>query len=469
MSDHVSPDQPNENYEFSTQMQQAILGSMLKDIYFIKQSAALIKPEYFVDPSHQIISKIVLNYFDKYRSIPQKDFIRSEIQSIIKDAKKLLLYESELDLVYDFYEPGVDSREYFLDKIVEFAKVQTMLDAISRSVQILKGKKEERFTKVYSILTNALKVDLAHDEGLNYFDSVDARYELKTMERNAWDVFTSGFDTIDSALSAGGVSRGEIVSWVGQSGSGKSNLLVKSAVQNMFKGHKVLYISLELNEAKIAERIDSQLTNIAIGSLLEDVENTKNSIKEFCENKTECEKKQLIIKQFAGGTLDVNGIRAYLSQLSLSNFKPDILIVDYVGEMKLESGIPTWDSFYHIVRDLRALAIDEKMAVFTAMQPKREGREIQEKMGVLDDSNLGDSYAMVRPLDALWSLNQSLEEKKGSVGRIFIAKHRSGKSRLTFYYKQTETLDMIEIDQDTYGKIRSSVNGGGGAPKKNFN
>lgn len=459
-----NPDTPNEQFEFGVPMQQAILGSMLKDIYFMKQAAALLKPEYFVDPSHQMIARIILGYFQKYRKIPENEFIRSELSFAVKDCKKLLLYESELDLLYDFYEPGADSRDYFLDKIVEFAKVQTMLDAISKSVEVLKGRKEERFSKVYSILSSALRVDLAQDEGLDYFDTIESRYSQNAMTVNASDVFTSGFDTIDSALSAGGVSRGEIVSWVGQSGSGKSNLLVKAAVQNIFKEKKVLYISLELDEMKISERIDSQMTTIPIGSLLEDVENTKSSIREHCEQYED--KKRLVVKQFPGGTLDVAGIRAYLSQLELGNFKPDLLIVDYVGEMKLPAGVPTWDAFYHIVRDLRALAIEERIAVFTAMQPRREGREIQDKFGVLDDSNLGDSYAMVRPLDGLWSLNQAITEKQANVGRIFIAKHRSGKSRITFFYKQTNTLDMTEIDYETY-KAMMSLNNNSGQKKIN--
>lgn len=444
-----------EKYEFDIYMQQLVVGAMLKDIYFLKQSMGLIKPSYFEYDGHSIICNIINNFFDKYKIIPNKEYIVNEIKLNVTDMSRQVVYLGELEACINSYEPGIDSREYLLDQLTEFARVQTLRKALSQTLDLLTQKINNKWDKIYSILNHALQVDKTSCGDLDYFNTVEERFQRMLESKEKGEVFTSGFETIDRALSDGGLSRGEIASWMGQSGTGKSIALVKAAVQNILRGKKVLYVSLEMDVDKIAQRVDAQFSLVPINEIFNQKDIIIETLKDHVEQYDD--KRRFIIKQFPAGTLDIKGLRAYLSQIVLDGFKPDLLIVDYVGEMRIPSDIPSHESLYYIVRDLRGLAVEEQMCVFTAFQPRREGRDTQESGGVLDDNMIGSSYAMVRPLDALWSLNQSKVEKKAGVGKIYIAKHRSGRSRDMFPYRQTDNLDLIEIKHETYAARMSSV------------
>jgi hypothetical protein len=146
-----------------------------------------------------------------------------------------------------------------------------------------------------------------------------------------------------------------------------------------------------------------------------------------------------------------------MSQLALNGFKADLVIIDYVGEFKDIPGLKKWESLQRIVRDLRGLAVEEQVCVLTAMQPNRAGREAQEGDGFIDDSEIGDAFGQIRPMDAVWSINVNKLEQDNKIGRIFVIKHRHGKSRFYFHFKQDpNTLDMIEIPVESYKDIRSS-------------
>src|SRR5581483_2187714 len=166
------------------------------------------------------------------------------------------------------------------------------------------------------------------------------------------EIFTSGFATIDGYLAAGGLCRGEIGAYVGISGSGKSIALINAAALNLLLGKKVCYITLEMNDDKIARRFDSLLSSQPFNTL---ADNKNIVIQSIRQNFTQEDKRRLVIKHYPSGTADVNTCRAYLSQLSLYGFKPDLVVVDYVGEMRDIPGYKTYESRQLLVRELRTL------------------------------------------------------------------------------------------------------------------
>jgi replicative DNA helicase len=276
-------------------------------------------------------------------------------------------------------------------------------------------------------------------------------------EEEARERFTSGFALIDDALLGGGPHRGEIYSWIGLSGSGKSLALVGAALKNVKElGKRVLYVSLEMGEDAIAERFDAQIAEVDINQLQEMKDRVRAAFEEFAQDKQDA--RMLVIKQFPAGSMTVATLRAYIQQLHMVDFRPDLVVVDYIGEMKDYPGMPTYESRYRIVRDLRGLATEENLCIFTAMQPNKDAREAQKKDGlgdgVIDDTNLADSYGQIRPLDGCWSINQMQAEKEAGIARIFVIKHRHGKSRFTCYVRfDMKTLQIKQISSDNYDKI----------------
>ncbi len=453
----VNPDTAKEHYyDWPPEVQRSILGSLLADAHFLLQGATLIKPVYFREHAHRFICQSILGYYDTYKARPSKGIIEIEINEKLKDNPSLKFYLSELDAVCTAYEPGLYEREYFLDKLTEFAKVQALRVGINRSLDILRKEKQlDRWSKIYEIMEKVFLIQRNTEPGLDYYETIEERYKRMVQAKNSTERFISGFDAIDTRLHAEGLARGEIGAYCGMSGAGKSLALVKSAKCNLQRGKNVCYISLEMEEDKIAERFDTMLTNIPMRSLYFEKERVREYLN---EGRDTCGK--LVIKQFPAGGADVNVIRAYLSHLSLIGFTPDLLVVDYVGEMQDAPGIKTYESRQRIVRDLRGLAVEEDICVLTAMQANRSAREAIDTQGFFDDNALADSLGQVRPLDAFWTISQTKPEERAGVGKIYISKHRSGEGRHLFHFERDrDTLEMKEITSTKYALIMSSASG----------
>jgi replicative DNA helicase len=438
-------------YKYDIRYQEEILSMLLMDKVFLIQSMQLIKPKYFVDKAHELICEVLFDYFNKYKQTPPKFTILNEIKERKKTDPQLFYYQGTLETLVSQYVSGLESREACLDKIAEFAKEQAMRSAVSMTLDILERNQEDKWSKISSIFREALSIDRSFDVGLDYFQTVEERYKRMDVEKENKEVFITGLSIIDNNLSMGGLCRGEMGAFMAMSGGGKSICLSKVAVHNLLRNKKVLYISLEMDQDKIARRFDAQL---ALTPIFEIEKRRKYVMESLADHvKDHDDKRRLIIKQFPAGTCNVDTIRAYMAQMQLYGFKPDLLIVDYIGEMKDFEGVKTYESRQRLVRDLRGFSVEEQHCTFTALQPNRRGREQQED-SVIDDDAIGDSYGQIRPLDALWTLNQRPNEKAMNVGRLFIAKHRDGKSRLTFPFKQNkETLDIRAISEEEYHSI----------------
>lgn len=461
----VDPDEPEPvKYADDKPIQQEILCLMIRDKYFMDQSYGLIKPEYFVDKAHQMICRIVNDFFDnnKRKLLPTKYHLINELKTRLKDNPAIGYYTAELQAVIESYEPELSPRDSLLAKISEFAKHQGIRSAIGKVIDLVqKPGGEEKWVKIEDILKTALLIGPNTDLGLEYFSTVEERYERMMRADAETERFSSGFKSIDEGLVGGGLSRGEIGAYMGMPGTGKSVALVKATVTNLNRGKRVLYISLEMDQDKIAERLDTMLTGVPINELKERSKevifalNTKRAMMQKEVNSIG--DKRLFVKQFPAGSADVTTVRAFMSQLALYGFKPDMVVIDYVGEFKDLPGMKKYESLQRMVRDLRGLAVEEQVCILTAMQPNRAGREAQEGSGFIDDSEIGDAFGQARPMDAIWSINMNKMEQESKVGRIFVVKHRHGRSRYYFHFQQDKnTLDMVEIDQKGWAEVMSA-------------
>lgn len=458
----TNPDaKQSEKYNWEENFQRMIVGLLLNDRWFLIQCRDLISPLYFTDERHQLVCSILFAYVDEYKSVPMKALVLHEIDKKMKPRGDQVVaeYILECELIYKKFVPGLETREYMLKEIVNFAKLMSLKSAFDKCILMVKRDRESESTwnGIREELQKALLVERNFEEGLNYFATFEERYARMQQEEKAREIFTSGFQLIDDALLGGGCHRGEIYSWIGLSGSGKSLALVGAALKNVIHlGKKVLYVSLEMGEDAIAERFDAQLADVDINRLQEMKDKVAAAFEQFARGKKD--KRMLVIKQFPAGSMSVASLRAYMQQLQMVDFVPDLLVIDYIGEMKDYPGMPTWESRYRIVRDLRGLATEENICIFTAMQPNKDAREAQKKDGigdgVIDDTNLADSYGQIRPLDGCWSINQMQAEKEAGIARIFVIKHRHGKSRFSIHAEyDMKTLQIRQISELRYNEI----------------
>jgi replicative DNA helicase len=449
----ISSEVQKVKFKWDDNFQRRILGLILTDSFFLVQAKALIIPEYFSNDAHVDICASLYSYFDNYKTMPDKEHMKHILLEKIKgrsDAIKLY-YKNEVENIYEAFVPPPNIRPALLDKILAFAKMQSLRIAMDLSQKDLKTnnpEEETTWTVISERFQSALNVNKNFEIGFEYFPNIHDIFSDLENDINPEDKFTSGFSKIDDSLAFGGCRRGELYSFIGLPGKGKSLCLVKSAVENIKMGKKVIYLSLEMDCMSIARRFTSQFAMVPHAHLSKH----KKEIQDLVDINTRefVDKNRFIIKQFPSGTLDVAGIRSYVEQLVISGFKPDLLIIDYPGEMKDVPGISTWESKYRIMRDIRGLAIIHNMCVFVAIQPNKlaASHTLEE---YIDESSIGGSFDQVKPLDGLWSINQTNDETTAGYGRIFVVKHRNGRSKFAFPIKyDKETLDINECSDGEY-------------------
>ncbi len=439
--------------------QKKLLAMLMCDRFFLTQGMGLIVPTYFSSEAHSKICDLLFKYFGKYKSLPEPFLLEEELKAATQDREEStqIHFQGELKALYTYYVPGLETRDALLDKITYFAKVQAVKVAFHEILPKITEKPEDEATwaYVYDQWRKSMVIERNHEPGLEYFINIDELFNMMKAKRDMGDGFTSAFESIDNALTGGHLYRGEIGAWIGLPGTGKSLALVKAAVANVRMGHKVLYITLEMDELGICQRFTSQMLKKDVNNLLSSESEIRKEIEDFTMDMAD--KNRLIVKQFPGGQLDVNGVRAFYSQCQLRGFKPDLVIIDYVGEMRQDPTVKTYESMYRILRDLRGFGVEEKHCTLTAVQPNRSAAELKDNE-FIDESNIGSSFDQFKPLDAFWSLNQTVDEKGASVGRGFVIKHRNGRSRFPFkmgYDYDLGTLDVFEITPQSYKEKRN--------------
>lgn len=442
-------------YKWDDEFQRHIAALMISDRQFLLESLDIVKPGYFTNKAHAKVVSIVSEFFKKYRILPRKDFIQQELKSDMKENKSLPYYLGEVNVLYDYFQPGMEAREYLRDKITYFAKIQSIREAFNKSLELIdkSPENEKTWDQVYDTMRKAMTTHQNFEVGVDYFKSSKDRYAAKAEEVDDKDRFILGLPGVDEQVSGGGYCRGEIVSIVAGSGVGKSVMLANIAATNILRSKKGVYISLELAENKIADRMDAIFTGLPVQNLISYKDEIIEKITSFKQVMYDGEIWPLVIKQFPAGTATVNTIRAYVSQLRFHGFDPDFIIVDYVGEMANHSDLKIHESKEKIVRELRALATEEDVFIATAMQPNRDAKKKDGKgdHGLIDDEHLADSYGQIRPLDCCLSLNQNDNEKKLGIGRCYVIKQRDGESRYVIYLKfDKESLKIYEIKQREY-------------------
>lgn len=454
--------QEHSRFSWDDGFQTRLVGALLTDRYFLVQSLDKIKPNYFSKEIHVQIVNFVYSYFDKYKTLPEKWFLKEEISKLYQDKPSEIqtFSISEIEKVYDFYIPGVDTREALVDKITYFAKVQSVKIAFHRCLDKMTKAPEDESTwnYIYDQMRQTMLIDRNYEPGFEYFLNIEEMFERMKRTYEGVDSFTTGFDGIDNALTGGGLQIGNIGAWIALPGTGKSLAMCKASVENVKRGKKVLYITMEMDELGISQRFTSQWIGCDINNLMSSKQKILSYVENF--NQDKLDPNMLVIKQFPGGTMDVNGIKAYYSQLVMRGFKPDLLVVDYVGEMKDDPSLQKYESAYRILRDLRAFGIEQKHCTITCVQPNSSASKLEQSQ-YIDESNIGTSFDQFKPLDCFWSINQQPLEKDAGVARLFVIKHRNGRSRFPLWVSfdyDLGTLNINEISHEAYKQQMNLVN-----------
>jgi len=287
---------------------------------------------------------------------------------------------------------------------------------------------------VLSIMKDAVFKGNSSTIGHDFFEDHESRFIL--VDRATCPTGIAHLDKKD--VLNGGLGRGEIGVVVANTGVGKSHYLVSMGAEALRRGKNVVHYTFELTETAVGIRYDSNLCNIPSSNVYE---NKEKILKTYSEN----DFGRLIIKQYPTGAASIVTIRNHLEKLSMKDFKPSLIVIDYADIMR---STRTYDSLRHelklVYEELRNLAMEMNIPIWTASQANRDSA----KSEVVGLENMSEAYGKAMVADVVVSLSRKPMEKSTGAGRLFVAKNRAGRDGLMFPIRIDTARSKIEVLED---------------------
>ena len=351
-------------------IETVILQNLVNDDEYMRKVIPFLKRDYFIDNNEKIIYDQIKNFIDQYNAVPNKDALVIVVQndkSLTEDQ-----YKEIVDTV-NLLDPTEHNRDWLYKETEKFCKDKAIYNAILSSIAIIDGRdKAKSEDGIPALLQDALGVCFDNNVGHDYLQSAESRYEFyhRVESRTPFDL--EYFNKITN----GGLPNKTLNVVLAGTGVGKSLFMCHVAASTLAQGKNVLYITLEMAEERIAERIDANLMNITMDQLKDLPKATFESRIEKIRNKTEG---NLIIKEYPTAGAHVGHFKALLNELQLKKqFKPAMIIIDYLNicassRFKAGSNINSYTLIKSIAEELRGLAVEENVPILSATQTTRSG------------------------------------------------------------------------------------------------
>lgn len=393
-------------------LEQIILRNIIGDEEYTRKVLPFLKPEYFEGVYNDIFKQIA-KYVAKYNNLPSFEAFGVEFENNSRLNEDQ--YQKALEIIPTLFEEIPIDGKWLLDSTEQWCQDRALHIAVMESISIIDGK-HQSLTKnaLPEILSKALSVTFDANVGHDYIENVEERYEYYHTEE---DKLSFDLDYMNK-ITKGGVPRKTLNIALAGTGVGKSLYMCHVAGSMLVQGYNVLYITMEMAEEKIAERIDANLLNVPI----DQIENmSKDMFTRRVNDLTTKSSGKLIIKEYPTGSANANHFRALLNELKLKkSFVPDVIFVDYLNicasaRMKAMGGsINSYTYIKAIAEELRGLAVEFNVPMFSATQTTRSGYGNSDP-GLEDTS---ESFGLPATADLMFALISN-EELEG-LGQIMV-------------------------------------------------
>lgn len=391
-------------------IEQTILRNLLTDEKYMRKVLPFIKPDYFEGP-YRTLFKEAGKFVAKYNKLPtQESFLveLNEHSNLSSDQ-----FTTAVDIASTLFEGDDVDEEWLMDNTEKWCQDRAIYNAVMESITIIDGK-HDTLTKnaLPELLTKALGVAFDTNVGHDYIENVEERYEFYHTEEDRTPFDLELFNTITK----GGVPNKTLNIALAGTGVGKSLFMCHVGASALVDGKNVLYITMEMAEERIAERIDANLLNVPIDQL------DKMSKDMFTSKIADLARKttgRLVVKEYPTGSAHSGHFRALLNELKLKKqFVPDIIFIDYLNicassRMKGMGGaINSYTYIKAIAEELRGLAVEFDVPIFSATQTTRSGYSNTD-VGLEDTS---ESFGLPATADLMFALISTEElEQQGQI------------------------------------------------------
>jgi replicative DNA helicase len=336
----------------------------------MRKVVPFLKSEYFLDNNEKTIYNKVVEFINEYNALPNKDALVISIQNDKSLTEEQ--YKEIVEYVYEL-EPTEHNRDWLYKETEKFCKDKAIYNAILSSIAIIDGRdKAKSEDGIPQLLQDALGVCFDNNVGHDYIDNASQRYDFYHKVESKIPFDLDYFNKITN----GGMPTKTLNVVLAGTGVGKSLFMCHVASSVLAQGKNVLYITLEMAEERIAERIDANLMNITMDQLKDIPKSIFDSRIEKIRSKTEG---KLIIKEYPTAGAHTGHFKSLLNELQLKRqFKPDMIIIDYLNicassRFKAGSNINSYTLIKSIAEELRGLAVEENVPILSATQTTRSG------------------------------------------------------------------------------------------------
>ena len=393
-------------------IENTVLAALLYNEEYARKTLPFIQEEYFANQKDRLIFKLISQYVGKYNNLPSLEAIVIDLSN--KQGVNESLFKETLSEIKDLKSDKGTELQWLLDQTEKWCQDRAIYNAIMSSIQVLDDKNGQT-TKgaIPQILSDALSVSFDTHIGHDFMEDALARYEFyHTKEvRVPFDL------DLFNKVTQGGLPKKTLNVCLAGTGVGKSLFMCHCASANLMSGLNVLYITMEMAEERISERVDANLLDVPLDQLKvipKDIYERKlNKVKEKSHGK-------LIVKEYPTASAGAAHFRHLLNELKLKKkFVPDIIYIDYINicsssRIKHGANVNSYTYIKAIAEELRGLAVEFNVPIVTATQTTRSGYSSSD-LGLEDTS---ESFGLPATADFMFGLSTS--EKLDSLSQILV-------------------------------------------------
>ena len=450
-------------------LENTILRNLLTNEKYTRKVLPFLKESYFTQDAEKIVFEQIRSYVDKYNNIPTKEAL------VIDLGDKKGITEEEFNSSSNLLNQVLENQEetdndWLLDSTERFCQDKAVYNAVMESIQILdetaKSNKDNKDKgAIPEILTDALAINFDTHIGHDYLDDSDSRYDFyhKKEERTPFDL------EYFNRITKNGIPNKTLNVALAGTGVGKSLFMCHMAGACLSQGNNVLYITLEMAEERIAERIDANLLNTALDDLRKLPKTLFNNKIEKLRKKIEG---KLIIKEYPTASANCSHFKALLGELKIKkNFVPKIIFIDYLNlctssRFRQGGNFNSYSYIKSIAEEMRGMAVEHNLPIMTATQVNRQGF-VSTDIGLEDTS---ESFGLPATADFMFALMTT--EKLEQLNQIKVKQlknryndptyHRNfivgiDRSKMKLYDVEEEAQeDLIDEESESRTEDRSS-------------
>lgn len=379
--------------------EQLIFSNVLYNEDYARQCLPHIKAEYFHNQVDRKIFTLLDKYVADYNTIPTKEALLIEVSNT--DGLSEEQFKVATDLIKTLDETQIKKDDKWLvDQTEKFCQDKAIYNAIMESIKIMDDKKSDKGKgNIPHLLTEALGVSFDNSIGHSFLEDSESRFDFyhRKEERIPFDL------DYFNKITKGGLPKKTLNCFLAPTGVGKTLFMTHMAAANLLDSKNVLYITMEMAEERIAERIDANLMNVRIDELATMPKDTFMKKIDRLRQKT---MGKLIIKEYPTSSAGSANFRHLLNELRLKkNFQPDIIYIDYLNicissRLKSAVNVNSYTYVKTIAEELRGLAVEFEVPIVSATQANRSGFDNSD----IDMTNTSESIGLPATVDSLFAL-----------------------------------------------------------------